>query len=209
MTTTPNTPMPIQTLRQASMSLYDDLEKTLRSTGYVTGGQANELARAVEVLINVREKALHDGVAALQARLETVQALLNTAQEGTDAMNSDEYRTRAVETMDALSDAGLFEPIDVNAIVSQSKTPLGRVRLVIDNTGGTVHSTLSNYPVDIVIVRRDQEEVDDSDNGYMDLNSVPVALFEATADGYGDNEEVEHFFFEITSGKAVKAREGR
>lgn len=179
------------------MSLYDELEKTLRSTGYVTGGQASELAHAVEVLINVREAALVEALTTLQDRLDRVQGLLATANEGTDAMDADEYKVRGVETMEALSEAGLFHPVDVQSIVSSSTSPRARVRMVIDNTGGTIHNTYANHPLDMVILRRDQADVEDCKYGYVTLEGEPVALSEMSATGYGDNQDVEHYFDEI------------
>ncbi|MCK1788940.1 hypothetical protein [Pseudomonas violetae] len=179
------------------MSLYNDLEKTLRSTGYVTGGQASELAHSVEVFINVREAALLEALTALQARLNTLEGLLATANEGTDAMDAEEYKARGGETMAALSDAGLFQPMDVQAIVSRSTGPQARVRLVIDNTGGTIHTAIANHPLDIVILRRDEADVADCQHGYVTLEEEPVALSTMSATGYGDHQEVEHYFDEI------------
>lgn len=135
------------------MKLFDEIHTSLRSTGFVTNGQASDLAEKVVGSIHLRERQLHAQVKALQDRLNGLQALVNTAKEGTEGMDSDEYRARALATFEAICAPGLFEPE-----VTESVEPAGppTTRLVVELYGNEVRAAYSDFPVDVVFVNRGQ-----------------------------------------------------
>lgn len=136
------------------MSLYNQLFSTLRSTGFVTSGQADELADSVGGLIHSREKALYAHIAALQSRLDGFKTMIITANEGTNAMDAAEYSSRAVATFDALSAPGLLDPIELPNLEPAIKPVEVPIRVVIDCVDGVNFTGYSEKPVDILLVRR-------------------------------------------------------
>ncbi|HDS0956852.1 TPA: hypothetical protein QDZ28_000497 [Pseudomonas putida] len=165
------------------MSLFDEIQTSLRSTGFVTNGQASDLAEKVVGCIHVRERNIHAQLKALQDRLNGLQALVNTANEGTEAMDSEEYRARALATFEAICAPGLFEPE-----VTESVDPAGppTARLVVERYGNEVRAAYSDFPVDIVFVNRGQ---------HSDPEAEPESLAECFAlGGEGRVSDIERYF---------------
>ncbi|MCU9527562.1 hypothetical protein [Pseudomonas mosselii] len=165
------------------MSLFDEIQTSLRSTGFVTNGQASDLAEKVVGDIHIRERSLHAQIKALQDSLNGLQALVNTAKEGTEAMDSDEYCARALATFEAICAPGLFQPEETESVEPASPPT---ARLVVERYGDEVRAAYSDFPVDIVFVNRGQ---------HSDPDAEPESLAECFAlGGEGRISDIERYF---------------
>lgn len=173
--------------RSIQMSLHDTIHTTLRSTGYVTNGQASDLAESVENLIYLREAQLNRQIEALKAQLDSLLALISTAQEGTDKMNAEAYNARAVAIFKAISAPGLLLPVDVESLAAAGPKT-GRV--VIDCTGPiTISDAYSDHPLDIVVIVRPlSQESDAKKHDYLERYCHGVGKEDAIADAFEEAE---------------------
>lgn len=169
------------------MSLHDTIHTTLRSTGFVTNGQASDLAELVEDLIFNREAHLNMHIDALKAQLEGMQALIATAQEGTDKMDAEDYKARAVATFEAISAPGLLLPVEVESLPGAGPKT---ARMVIDCSGPvTISDAYSDHPLDIVVIVRPlSEESDAKSRNYVKRYCHGVGKVDEIADAFEEAE---------------------
>ncbi|WP_439126262.1 MAG: hypothetical protein ACNJA3_28245 (plasmid) [Pseudomonas rhizophila] len=165
------------------MPLHDTIHNTLRSTGYVTNGQASDLAESVEDLIYMRESHLNKHIAALKAQLDSLHALISTAQEGTDKMNAEAYNARAIAIFKAISSPGLLLPVEMESLPTMEPKP---ARVVIDCTGPiTISDAYSDHPLDIVVIVRPlSQEGDANKRDYLERYCHGVGKEDAIADAF-------------------------
>lgn len=151
-----------QPSRSKQMSLHDAIHTTLRSTGFVTNGQASDLAELVEDLIYKREGHLTTHIEALNAQLEGLRALIATAREGTARMDTETYNSRAAATFEAIAAPGLLLPVVMESLpVAGPKT----ARVVVHCSGPvTISDAYSDHPLDIVMIVRPLSGEDESKN---------------------------------------------
>lgn len=175
--------------RSTQMSLHDAIHTTLRSTGYVTNGQASDLAEAVEDLIYKREAHIIKHVEALKAQLEGLNALISTAQEGTDKMDAEVYTARAIATFEAISAPGLLLPVEFE---SQPVAGPKTARVVIDCSGPvSISDAYSDHPMDIVVIVRPlTEEGDNKDLNYLERYCHGMGKADEIADAFEEAEAV-------------------
>lgn len=171
------------------MSLHHTIHTTLRSTGYVTNGQATDLAESVEDLIFTRESHLNKHIEALKAQLVGLHALISTAQEGTDKMDAEAYNARTVATFDAISAPGLLLPVDVGSLPAAGPKA---ARAVIHCTGPiTISDAYSDHPLDIlVMVRTLNEEGDAMERDYIERYCHGLDREDEIADAFEEVEAV-------------------
>ncbi|SBW84637.1 hypothetical protein PVE_R2G0611 [Pseudomonas veronii 1YdBTEX2] len=173
--------------RSIQMSLHDTIHTTLRSTGFVTNGQASDLAELVEDLIFNREAHLNKHVEALKAQLEGLHALISTAQEDTDKMDAEAYTARAVATFAAISSQGLLLPVEMESLPAAGPKT---ARVVIDCRGPiTISDAYSDHPLDIVVIVRPLSEEGVAKNlNYMERYCHGVGKADEIADAFEEAE---------------------
>ncbi|WP_225776429.1 hypothetical protein [Pseudomonas sp. Marseille-Q5115] len=83
--------------------------------------------------------------------------------------------------------------------LSASRLDPRAVRVVVDITGGVIHSVQCSQPVLIVFTSSHKDDVDDEfqqEAGYTDIHGKPVALVMDGSDGDESEGETVHHYFE-------------